>query len=107
MPTLINKVKRALGIGWERIVARLNLWVNHAIGAFNRGIIEREPIPGEVEPRYIWRLGATERHCRDCAYLDGQIKTASEWAAAGIAPQSPDLECGGWNCDCRLELVIE
>lgn len=103
MPTnLINKVKRAIGAGWERIVSRLGLWVNHAIGAFNRGVIDREPIPGEAEPRFMWQLGATERHCRDCSTLNGQIKTSAEWAAAGIQPQSPDLECGGWYCDCRL-----
>ena len=107
MPSIIDKVKGAIGDGWRRVVSRLGLWVNHAIGAFNKGIVDREPIPGEIEPRYIWRLGATERHCSDCLHLDGQIKTASEWASAGIAPQSPDLECGGWNCDCKLELVIE
>lgn len=105
MPTLIEKVKRAFGIGWDRLVSRLGLWVNKGIAAFNRGIVEREPIPGEIEPRYMWVLGNTERHCSDCLSLNGQIKTASEWATAGIEPQSPDLECGGWNCDCRLELV--
>ena len=54
---------------------------------------------------YQWKLGATERHCKDCAHLNGQIHRASEWRASGIAPQSPDLECGGWNCDCSLVLV--
>lgn len=64
---------------------------------------------GQVQDRndqwYQWRLGATERHCRDCAHLNGQIHRASEWRAAGIMPQSPDLECGGWNCDCSLVLI--
>ena len=102
MPRLIDKVKNALGDGWRRLVSRLGLWVNSAIGVFNKGIID-----GGGEQRFMWVLGNTERHCSDCLHLDGQIKTASEWAAAGIAPQSPDLECGGWNCDCKLVPVSE
>lgn len=54
---------------------------------------------------YVWRLGATERHCRDCLHFNGQIHTAEEWRAIGIQPQDPQLACGGWNCDCRFELV--
>lgn len=57
------------------------------------------------DPWYRWELGATEKHCKDCLHLNGQIHRASEWRAAGIRPQSPDLECGGWNCDCKLVLV--
>jgi hypothetical protein len=57
---------------------------------------------GAVEQNYEWVLGATAVHCSDCLRLNGQVHSASEWRAAGISPQSPDLECGGWNCDCRL-----
>jgi hypothetical protein len=67
------------------------------------GMISKGQTYAPDDPTYVWRLGATERHCRDCQNLDGQVHTASEWRAAGIRPQSPDLECGGWNCDCRLE----
>ena len=57
----------------------------------------------EVEQNYVWRLGNTREHCADCLRLDGQVHTADEWRRAAIRPQSPNLECGGWNCDCRLE----
>jgi hypothetical protein len=59
------------------------------------------------DPRYIWRIGSTIEHCVDCLDMDGQSHTASEWEAAGIRPQSPDLACGGYNCDCSLVLTDE
>ena len=88
-----------------RIAARVRIWANKRLEALNIGKLFKTPPPGEDEPRYTWRLGATERHCSDCLRLNGQTHTASEWTRAGIRPQSPDLECGGWNCDCSLELT--
>ncbi len=81
-----------------RVVTRIrSLWANN--------IASTETVGQTLDRRdswYQWQLGATEKHCRDCARLNGQIHRASEWRSAGIRPQSPDLECGGWNCDCRL-----
>lgn len=87
------------------LLSRLTLWQNTSVGAYTTGQVEATPLAGEEEPRYTWRLGRTERHCSDCLRLDGVTLTASEWARAGIKPQSPQLECGGWHCDCRLELT--
>lgn len=81
---------------------RTRLWSNQGVYAVNQGRINAPVPPGvDTEPLLIWRLGATERHCRDCAAFDGKVLTQSEWARLP-APQSPDLECGGWNCDCSL-----
>lgn len=92
-------VRRAL----NRIVTRLrNLWTNNAIGT---GDLARTF--DRNDGFYMWVLGNTEEHCTDCLALDGQAKRASEWRAAGIQPKSPDLECGGWNCDCELVPVPE
>ena len=101
----IKRVRETIGRGWDRLTGRLDLWVNNGLQAWNRGKIETTPPIGQPEPRFMWMLGGTEKHCTDCAALDGQVKTSSEWASAGIQPQSPDLECGGWRCDCRLEEV--
>jgi hypothetical protein len=51
-----------------------------------------------------WRLGRTERHCKDCAKLDGQRHRASWFRSRGYYPKMPGsaTECGGWNCDCSL-----
>lgn len=87
----------------DKIITRLrNLWVNNAIGTAD---IARTF--DRTDGLYIWELGSTEEHCTDCLALNGQIKRASEWRAAGIQPKSPDLECGGWNCDCELIPVPE
>ena len=77
------------------------MWVNKGLQALNIGVIF-----GENEEKLImWKRGGTLNPCADCLALDGQIKTAEQWQAAGIEPQSPDLECGGWNCLCRFVLV--
>ena len=97
--------------GQERLAARLGLWVVTMAGIYALGQVHTPPrldSSGEItEQAYMWQLGNTVQHCTDCASLDGQIHTAEEWRRAGIMPQSPDLECGGWNCDCRLVPVDE
>lgn len=100
--------ERASGLfrrGWESITNRVGMWINSGLRAFNVGQIFAPTPAGEDEPRFMWKRGATENPCKDCESLDGQIKTASEWQKAGIEPQSPDLECGGWNCQCRFVAV--
>lgn len=87
------------------VVARLNLWVNGRARIAN---IARTH--DEDDPLLVWRLGATEQHCRDCLDANGRVMRASEWRnlrALGIHPQSPSLECGGWNCDCSLQVVAD
>lgn len=88
------------------VAGRVRLWVNKSTAAFNMGKLFKEPIrldDGTIEEiRYRWDLGATEKHCGSCLSLNGRVMTASEWRDAGIRPQSPDLECGGWLCDCGL-----
>lgn len=62
------------------------------------------------DQKLVWILGATEQHCRTCPRLNGKVKRASFWQSSGIRPQSPpnpSIECGGWRCQCRLELTNE
>ncbi len=88
---------RGPGRVWTRI---RSLWTNNITSTETIGqTLDRS------DKWYQWQLGATERHCTDCARFNGQIHRASDWRAAGIRPQSPDLECGGWNCDCQLVLM--
>ena len=90
-----------------RLANRVRLWANSRLSALHLGMLMRpgrpDPDTGRVaEARYMWQLGATEKHCSDCLRLNGQVHTASEWRAYGLYPQSKDLECGGWWCDCKL-----
>lgn len=91
------------------VARRVGLWTNKLKAAFSLGQIFREPIrfdDGTVEEfRYRWKVGPTKEHCTDCSSLNGRVMTASEWRAAGIKPQSPDLACKGWQCLCEFELT--
>jgi hypothetical protein len=51
-----------------------------------------------------WHLGATEKHCKTCAKLDGQRHKIKWFISRNYIPRQPgaDLECGGYNCDCSL-----
>jgi len=90
----------------EKLKNRLRLWVNTLIRANTQAKLNAPIPPGQPEPRFVWVLGATEKHCSDCAAFAGKVLLQSEWARLP-SPQSPDLECGGWNCDCSLVATDE
>src|SRR5512133_1859375 len=48
-----------------------------------------------------WQYGDTD-HCNDCSRLNGIVASADDWKESGWQPQSRDLECGGYHCQCRL-----
>lgn len=51
-----------------------------------------------------WVLGPTE-HCSSCSKLAGKVKRGSAWIRSGVRPQSRDLECGGFHCQCSLRIT--
>lgn len=80
------------------IHGRIDLWVNdlqRLITWANTELAGNEKLQ--------WVYGETEEHCRDCATYVGRVYRARAWARVGALPQSRELECGGWRCDCRLE----
>jgi hypothetical protein len=82
--------------------ARVQLWANRYDDVVNQAVL----ITASGKDRLVWRLGGTEEHCVTCSALDGVVAFAREWETAGIKPQSPpnpNLDCGGWRCDCSLE----
>jgi len=54
---------------------------------------------------YEWQLGQTEEHCSDCLRLNGQRHRLRDWYRKNLIPRSDKLECGGFECDCRLVKV--
>ena len=77
------------------------MWFNKSIMPFyqrGRGSADRNGL-------YEWVLGLTEEHCGDCSKLSGQRHRMRHWAKKGLLPQSDRLECGGFNCDCKLVRV--
>lgn len=87
------------GQGKEKLLNRLVLWTVTLAGVYHLG-----KIYGEATQRLEWRVGATE-HCRDCLRMNGIVLTKEEWQRLkrlGLFPQSSDLECGGYRCQCGV-----
>lgn len=76
---------------------RLKLWANGFMRLKNAALAT---LGGGVNLQ--WRLGDTEEHCADCLAFDGLVFKGRQWKEAGALPQSHDLECNGYNCDCAL-----
>lgn len=92
----------AEGAGFEQFRVRAELWANRYTDAYNTAILD---IALENGGKLEWELGATEEHCETCQALNGKVAFASEWEEAGLRPQNPpngQLDCGGWQCDCKL-----
>lgn len=86
------------GVALERRVA---LWRDSASAAYPIGQVSN---PSREDQRYEFVMGPTSDHCEDCARLDGQVHTASEWQAnSKYLPRSRDLACSGFRCLCTLE----
>jgi len=85
------------GTSIDPLIARAELWANRYTDLVNQALAETGK--GNL---FKWEFGATEEHCDDCLNRAGQVKTGQEWQD-DILPQSHDLACGGWRCDCRLQ----
>lgn len=96
--TLLLKLKddsnNAEDLMWELHPERWNTRISY-FG--NLGMLYGRDLDEEL----TWVYGDTE-HCSDCNDLNGQTHTVEEWLAIGFVPQSPDLECKGFNCGCRF-----
>lgn len=93
---------REAGISPARFYARAALWANRYNQMQGQALAMAGP-----NKNLEWVLGMTERHCRSCLKLAGRVKRASYWQSS-VMPQgapNPLLECGGWQCDCRLVIT--
>ena len=85
----------------SKVFDRINLWVNR----FNDMVDLAKVMVGK-DQKLEWILGSTKSHCKTCLALAGKVKRASYWEKIGLRPKNPPndkLECGGWECQCRLE----
>lgn len=55
-----------------------------------------------ADEKFEWVRNRRKKSCDSCVRLDGKVKRASVWAAAGIHPKCDKLDCGGGrNCGCQ------
>jgi hypothetical protein len=77
-------------------LARADLWEQR----YNEAR-EKAKSMASVNPPLKWEYGDTVEHCGDCSRVEGRVYRKETWDRYGWVPQSPQLECGGWQCDCR------
>ncbi len=81
---------------------RTELWANAYQQSYNKAIQM-----ASNDPKEEWILGSTEKSCVDCLKYAGKVKRASYWRKIGAVPQSKDLACKGYNCDCELSITTK
>jgi hypothetical protein len=81
----------------DPLFTRADIWS----GRYNE-VVDLARVTTRPDDRFKWVYGDTE-HCTDCERLNGIVATGKDWGESGWAPQSQDLECHGFNCQCRLE----
>jgi hypothetical protein len=98
----INKARTG-GTPLQPLLDRADLWSSRYTDVASRAEIFSAP----DDLNYFWKRGQTVESCSDClAMVAVGVQSAVFWRekqAAGIYPQSPDLECHGFLCDCSLE----
>ena len=86
------------GLTPEHARMKAMLWVNKSLrSAYNEG-----KLGASRDQMLMWVLGATEKHCKTCLGLNGQIHRGSTWQKAQLAPGVDKLDCKGYNCDCKF-----
>lgn len=79
------------------------LWANKSL----RAAYQLGRVSADRNGMYEWVLGATEEHCRTCLRMNGQRHRLNTWHRRGLLPGSQQLECKGFNCDCRFVKTTE
>lgn len=92
----IEENNKSSGAKLEPHLQRAELW----IGRYSEAR-EKAKTMACGDQKLQWVVGPTE-HCEDCARLNGRVYRASVWERYGLRPQSRDLACGGWRCQCTL-----
>lgn len=87
---------KANGGKLSSVLARAGLWVNR----YNE-VRNKAQIMACQDAKYRWQYGPTE-HCKTCLRLNGRVYRASIWAKYNIYPQSRNLACHGYRCQCQF-----
>ena len=92
--------------GYDQFRDRVRMWAHRYDEMRNRALLF-----AGGNTLLTWELGNTEIHCdgskgndKNCLSRAGMTKPAADWNR-DVRPQSRELECGGWRCDCRLVMV--
>jgi len=82
------------------LLRRADIWVNGY-----RATVTQAQIMACKDKKLKWIEGDTKVKCVDCLAYDQRVYRGSTWVRYGIRPQSPELACHGFNCQCRFEVT--
>ena len=70
-----------------------------------QGVYNAASMLAKGKQMLTWHLGQTEQHCDTCASLNGKKHPAYWYIERNYIPRQAGaaMDCGGYNCDCRLE----
>lgn len=91
----IEKGSKEAGGKWGALLPAVEQWALRA-----RDVRNRAMLMAQGDPKLMWELGRTEKHCSTCYGLHMKVKRASYWERLGLRPQNPPnrmLECEGWR----------
>ncbi|HXE63222.1 MAG TPA: 2'-5' RNA ligase family protein [Bryobacteraceae bacterium] len=87
----------------DTVRRRVTLYCNAILSQYWAGLVAGAVESGQS---IIWRIGATKESCRDCLEMASLgPMPAEDFAATGLYPQSFDLACHGFRCQCFLEVA--
>lgn len=98
----IEAGSRDNGGALQPLLDRAELW-----GNAYAGIVTLAQTTSGADLKMKWFYGDTVDHCPDCSQYAGKIFRKSEWNDVSARPQSKELACGGWKCDCYFEVTNE
>ncbi len=84
------------------LISRGGLWANRYNDVVNLAKLRTS----DGTAKFEWILGDSIESCETCPQLDGIVAFSREWEQSRFRPQEPPndmIDCGGWNCHCRLE----
>jgi hypothetical protein len=82
----------------SQLQLKAQMWINKSINPLYYAGLER----GNTKQGYMWVVDPAKEHCKTCLRLNGQVHKLKDYISRGLLPQSPALECGGWQCGCKL-----
>jgi hypothetical protein len=82
----------------KQILSRASMWVNKSLNPLYYKSLDA----ASGNSRWMWVVNPVKEHCDTCVKMNGQIHKMKDYIKSGILPQSPKLECGGYQCGCNL-----
>jgi hypothetical protein len=91
------------GVSEGQAAVKPGLWFNKSV----LPLYQAGRLSADKNGMYLFVLGDTEKHCKDCLRLSGQIHRHKDWGRRNLIPPTEATECKGYLCDCRLVKTTE